>query len=288
MSQPAAPERTGRESTADESSSSGQADEATDESGDDAVAASGAPVESTGPDTAAAARSAAENADEYTFDDLAVVMGTYNEEAAIASVLEDIDRVTDGRASVVCVDGSDDRTPEIAREHGARVIEQEPQGYGVAVHAALEAADRPVVVTTDCDDTYPMEQLPEFLDAINDGYDVVSGDRITPGADAMPMFNRQGNRAFALLASALMVERVHDTTTGMRAYRREVIDEITWTENTGLSAELLIRPLMRDYDVLEVPIDYDERAGETKLDPLAGGAAIAKSILRVGIEERLR
>jgi hypothetical protein len=74
----------------------------------------------------------------------------------------------------------------------------------------------------------------------------------------------------------------------MRAYRREVIDEITWTENTGLSAELLIRPLMRDYDVLEVPIDYDERAGETKLDPLAGGAAIAKSILRVGIEERLR
>ena len=288
MSQPAAPERTGRESTADESSSSGQADEATDESGDDAVAASGAPVESTGPDTAAAARSAAENADEYTFDDLAVVMGTYNEEAAIASVLEDIDRVTDGRASVVCVDGSDDRTPEIAREHGARVIEQEPQGYGVAVHAALEAADRPVVVTTDCDDTYPMEQLPEFLDAINDGYDVVSGDRITPGADAMPAFNRQGNRAFALLASALMVERVHDTTTGMRAYRREVIDEITWTENTGLSAELLIRPLMRDYDVLEVPIDYAERAGETKLDPLAGGAAIAKSILRVGIEERLR
>jgi len=288
MSQPAAPERTGRESTADESSSSGQADEATDESGDDAVAASRAPAESTGPDTAGAVGSAAENADEYTFDDLAVVMGTYNEEAAIASVLEDIDRVTDGRASVVCVDGSDDRTPEIAREHGARVIEQEPQGYGVAVHAALEAADRPVVVTTDCDDTYPMEQLPEFLDAINDGYDVVSGDRITPGADAMPAFNRQGNRAFALLASALMVERVHDTTTGMRAYRREVIDEITWTENTGLSAELLIRPLMRDYDVLEVPIDYDERAGETKLDPLAGGAAIAKSILRVGIEERLR
>ncbi|WP_436910608.1 dolichyl-phosphate hexose transferase [Halosimplex marinum] len=225
---------------------------------------------------------------EFTFDDVTVVMGTYNEEAAIGAVLEDVDRVTDGRANVVCVDGSDDRTPEIAREHGARVIEQEPQGYGVAVRAAVLAADRPVVVTTDCDDTYPMDALPEFLELVNDGADVVSGDRITRGADPMPFLNRQGNRAFALLASALMAERVRDTTTGMRAYRREVVQDITWTENTGLSAELLIRPLMRGYDVREVPIDYDERKGETKLDPFAGGAAIAKSIVKVCLEERRR
>jgi glycosyltransferase involved in cell wall biosynthesis len=224
---------------------------------------------------------------EYTFDDVAVVMGTYNEEAAIGTVLEDIERVTDGRASVVCVDGSDDRTPEIAREHGARVVEQEPQGYGVAVRAALLAADRPVVVTTDCDDTYPMEDLPTFLDAINDGADVVSGDRISRGAEAMPALNRVGNRAFALLASGLLGRRVRDTTTGMRAYRRDVVESITWTENTGLSAELLMRPVARGYDVREVDIPYGDRRGETKLDPFRGGAAIGASILRVGLEERL-
>ena len=226
--------------------------------------------------------------DDYTFDDVAVVMGTYNEQAAIGTVLDDIDRVTEGQAEVVCVDGSDDRTPEVAREKGAQVIEQEPQGYGVAVREAILTPDRPVIVTTDCDDTYPMEQLPEFLAGINDGYDVVSGDRITPGAAAMPALNRVGNQAFALLASLLMGARVHDTTTGMRAYRRELIQEIEWTENTGLSAELLMRPLMRGYDVAELPIDYRERAGETKLDPFAGGAAIAKSIVRVGIEEHVR
>jgi len=222
----------------------------------------------------------------YEFDDVSVVMGTYNEEAAIGSVLEDIETVTDGKAEVVCVDGSSDRTPEIAREHGARVIEQEPQGYGVAVERALSAADRPVIVTTDCDDTYPMEQLPEFLAAINDGADVVSGDRLSPGADTMPRFNRLGNHAFAVIASLLMLERVHDTTTGMRAYRSEVIESIEWTENTGLSAELLIRPLMRGYDVREVPIEYRERAGETTLDPVSGGAAIAKSICKVCLQER--
>ncbi|MDS0221547.1 glycosyltransferase family 2 protein [Haloarcula sp. S1AR25-5A] len=224
----------------------------------------------------------------FTFDDLAVVMGTYNEEEAIGTVLDDIETVTDGRAEVVCVDGSSDRTPEIAREHGATVIEQEPQGYGVAVREAVLTPDRPVVVTTDCDDTYPMERLPDFLDEINDGADVVSGDRLYYGAEQMPAMNKLGNELFALLASALMGKRVHDTTTGMRAYRREVLQKIRWTENTGLSAELLMRPLMRGYDVRERPIEYDERKGETKLDPFSGGAAIAKSIVRVALEERFR
>ncbi|WP_276271823.1 dolichyl-phosphate hexose transferase [Haloarcula litorea] len=225
---------------------------------------------------------------EYTFDDVAVVMGTYNEEAAIGSVLSDIDDVTDGRAEVVCVDGSSDRTPEIAREHGATVVEQEPQGYGVAVREAILTPDRPVVVTTDCDDTYPMERLPDFLAEINDGADVVSGDRLYYGAEEMPGMNKLGNELFALLASVLMGERAHDTTTGMRAYRRSVVQKIDWTENTGLSAELLIRPLMRGYDVRERPIPYDERKGETKLDPFSGGAAIAKSIAKVALEERVR
>jgi hypothetical protein len=85
-----------------------------------------------------------------------------------------------------------------------------------------------------------------------------------------------------------MGRRVHDTTTGMRAYRRELVRKVEWTENTGLSAELLIRPLMRGYDVRELPIEYRERKGETKLDPLQGGAAIAKSILKVCLEERVR
>ncbi|WP_135302848.1 dolichyl-phosphate hexose transferase [Haloarcula amylovorans] len=226
--------------------------------------------------------------DEFTFDDLAVVMGTYNEADAIGTVLSDIADVTDGRAEVVCVDGSSDRTPDIAREHGATVVEQEPQGYGVAVREAVLTPDRPIVVTTDCDDTYPMERLPDFLAEINDGADVVSGDRLYYGADEMPGMNKLGNELFALLASVLMGRRVHDTTTGMRAYRREVVQKIEWTENTGLSAELLMRPLMREYDVRERPIEYDERKGETKLDPFSGGAAIAKSIVCVALQERFR
>jgi len=224
----------------------------------------------------------------YTFDDVSVVMGTYNETAAVESVLSAIDAATGGRAAVICVDGSTDATPAIAREHGARVVRQRPQGYGVALLEGLRAADRPVVVTTDCDGTYPMDRLPDLLALVNDGYDVVSGDRLARGADAMPALNRLGNRGFALLAGLLLGHRLGDVTTGMRAYRRRVIEDVDWTENTGLSAELLLRPLARGYAVRELPIEYDDRLGETTLDPLAGGLAIGASVVRVCLAERLR
>ncbi|GAB7012757.1 dolichyl-phosphate hexose transferase [Halolamina salina] len=225
---------------------------------------------------------------EYTLGDVSVVMGSYNEAEAIGPVLEDIDEATDGQAEVVVVDSSSDGTAEIARDHGATVIEQEPQGYGYAVCKALLSATNPVRITTDCDGTYPMERIPDFLDLINEGYDVVSGDRLYHGADTMPTLNRFGNYAFAGLSSVLSGEYLHDVTTGMRAYHEDVIEEITWTENTGLSAELLIRPAMRGYEIREEPIAYDERLGETKLDPFSGGAEIAGSILRVCAEERKR
>lgn len=236
--------------------------------------------------TVTAANLEVDDRDDFTLEDLSVVMGTYNEAAAIGSVLADIRSVTSDDAQIVCVDGSDDRTPEIATAHGAHVIRQDPQGYGIALERALRAADRPVIVTTDCDDTYPMSAIPDFLAAINDGADVVSGDRLSSGATAMPRLNRLGNRAFALLTSALVGTRVQDVTTGMRAYRREVIEDIEWTENTGLSAELLIRPILRGYDVRERPIEYSERAGDTTLNPVTGGAAIGKSIVSVSVSER--
>ena len=225
---------------------------------------------------------------DYGLDDVSVVMGSYNEAEAIGPVLTDIEEATDGEAEVVVVDGSSDGTADIARDHGATVIEQEPQGYGYAVCAALLAATNPVRITTDCDGTYPMERIPDFLEYVNEGYDVVSGDRLYHGAETMPTMNRFGNYAFAGLASVLGGDHMHDVTTGMRAYHEDVIEDITWTENTGLSAELLIRPVMRGYDVREEPIAYDERLGETKLDPFSGGAEIGGSILRVCAQERKR
>lgn len=217
------------------------------------------------------------------YKNVSVVMGTRNEEEAIEKVLCDIKNITDNFAEIIVVDSSNDRTPKIARMLGATVIIQEPRGYGEAVKLALMSATRDIIITTDCDDTYPMEDIPKFVRLINEGYDVVSGSRLGKKADNMPIFNRFGNWLFASMTYIFYGINVTDVTTGMRAYRREVIHNINWTENVGLSAELLFRPALKKYKIIEIPIDYRERLGETKLDPITGGLGIFKSIMKYAI-----
>src|SRR5437899_1183318 len=75
-------------------------------------------------------------------------------------VIGDIKTAVPG-AEVLVVDSSSDRTAEIAGELGARVIKQfPPKGYGVAMDTALRSASGKVVVTLDCDDTYPADMIP--------------------------------------------------------------------------------------------------------------------------------
>lgn len=223
------------------------------------------------------------NNNKTDYSKVSLVMASRNEEKAIEKVIRDIKNVTNSQAEIVVVDGSEDRTPEIASMLGARVIRQEPKGYGVAVKLALTSATRDIIITTDCDDTYPMEQIPTFIKLINEGYDVVSGSRLSKTIKTMPLFNRFGNWFFAFVTSIFYGIKVTDVTTGMRAYRREVIHSINWTENVGLSAELLFRPALKKYKIIEVPIDYRERLGETKLNPITGGMGIFKSILKYAI-----
>ncbi|MFH1470251.1 MAG: glycosyltransferase family 2 protein, partial [Candidatus Micrarchaeota archaeon] len=198
----------------------------------------------------------------------------------IEKVITDIQKATLGQAEIVVVDGSKDRTPVIAKKLGARVIRQEPKGYGVAVKAALLAATKPIIVTVDCDGTYPASQIPELVSLVREGYDIVSGSRLRGGVKNMTLLNAFGNRMFALIGSLLYGIWITDVTTGMRAYKREVIQNINWTENTGLSAELILRPALKGYRIREVPIHYEPRLGDTKLNPFTGGARIFKSIIK--------
>src|SRR3954462_6210815 len=82
-------------------------------------------------------------------------------------------------AEVLLVDSSTDRTAEVAESLGARVIKQFPPiGYGPAMDTALRSGKGDVVVTLDCDDTYPTEEIPRLRDMVLvDGWDVVDGNR---------------------------------------------------------------------------------------------------------------
>jgi glycosyltransferase involved in cell wall biosynthesis len=215
--------------------------------------------------------------DEY--HDTAVVMITRNEEGAIEKVVKDTIHYAPG-AIVVVVDGSSDRTPEIARRCGALVIKEPGGGPGPALHTALFATERSIVVTMDADDTDPAAVVPTLVSLVRAGFDVAGTTRISRGRPAtMPLPNFLANRAFNILASALYRRTVLDVHSGMRAYRAEVLRAEEWNAtDLAYTVELLLRPVRRGYSVVEVPISYSDRIGASTLTPLSGTRATFKRI----------
>src|SRR5688572_9935885 len=137
-------------------------------------------------------------------------MITMNEEGAVAKVVAEIRGVVPD-AEILLVDSSRDRTPDIATELGCRVIRQfPPQGYGPAMNRAVREAEGDVVVTLDCDDTYPIDVIPRLLDLVQQGYDLVNTTRVHRRPKAMPFANFLANRAFAMVARILHGIRTTD------------------------------------------------------------------------------
>ena len=195
-----------------------------------------------------------------------VSMITLNEERAVAKVVGDIRRVVPD-AEIFLVDSSRDRTAEIAEQLGCRVFKQfPPKGYGPAMDRAVRDASGDVVVTLDCDDTYPVDTIPRLVAMIQDGWDLVNTTRVANRPKAMPLANFVANRAFALSARLLHGIKTTDVHSGMRAYRKSMIDAVQWNANgPALPVDMLVVPYRMGYRVTEVPIEYRERIGETTL-----------------------
>lgn len=197
-------------------------------------------------------------------------MITKNEARAIGKVVNDI-KATVPKAEIVIVDSSSDRTAEIAQSLGVRVVRQfPPRGYGPAMDAALRMSDRAVVVTMDCDDTYPVEFIEPMARLIlEEGFDLVDGSRLHGKPAAMPWINFLANWMCALLASALFFRRLRDLHSGMRAYRRTLIDRLRYSpDGAALPVELLLRTIRDGYKVKVITIPYRPRIGESTMRPL--------------------
>jgi glycosyltransferase involved in cell wall biosynthesis len=216
------------------------------------------------------------------FDDVAIVMITMDEEDSIARVIGDLRRDVPG-ATITIVDSSSDRTPEIAREQGVEVVRQfPPRGYGPAMTRALGHPDRPIVVTLDCDGTYPTERVAELVEMARHGCDVAGTTRLAGGRPhAMPWSHYVANRMFNLAACALFARPVRDVHSGMRAYRHETIHRFAWLADApALPVELLLLPIRAGLVVREIPIAYGERVGESTLDRLSSTAWTLRRIVR--------
>jgi hypothetical protein len=212
---------------------------------------------------------------------LTVGMISMNEAGAVGGCIDDI-RARRPDAEILLVDSSKDETPQIAESKGARVLRQfPPRGYGPAMTRLLYSATTDVIVTMDCDGTYPADRIDELHRRIEHGADLVNASRTHARPKAMPLANYVANRAFATAAGLTHHFPTTDVHSGMRAYRTSMLRG-TYVEEKGaaLPVEILIVPVRHGYRVEEVDIDYFERIGATTLHRWDSTKWTFKRILR--------
>ena len=210
---------------------------------------------------------------------VSVVIPALNEaESIVACVRRSIDTMGDHgiRGEVIVADnGSTDGTPELAREAGARVINEQRKGYGSAYLAGFASARGKYIVMGDADETYDFSEIARFIEPLEDGADFVMGSRlrgkIHPGA--MPWLHRYvGNPVLTGVLNLFFKTGVSDAHCGMRAFRRELLPRLD-LRTTGMefASEQVIRSSKLGLDIREIPIEYHPRTGESKLSSFSDG-----------------
>jgi glycosyltransferase involved in cell wall biosynthesis len=184
-------------------------------------------------------------------------------------------RKMDVRGEVVVADnGSEDDSAALAERAGAHVVVEPRRGYGSAYLAGFAASSGRYIVMADADLTYDFNDIPRFVAALEEGAEMVIGDRmdnIQPGA--MPWLHRYvGNPILTGLLNLFFRTGVKDAHCGMRAVRRDVLPRLD-LRTTGMefASEMVIRASKEELTIAEFPIEYHPRGGESKLSSFRDG-----------------
>ena len=223
---------------------------------------------------------------------LSIIIPAYNEEEAIGNTLraalKALPRVKeqtrlDEVELIVVSDGSSDRTADIVREFkDVRLIAYEKnRGYGAAIKTGFAAAKGDYLSFMDADGTCD----PEFFSRLVTGMketdaNIALGSRLHRDSK-MPLVRRVGNALYALLLSIMSGSRVHDSASGMRVIRRECLEWVSLLPD-GLHftpAMSSVAAFDAEVKILEVPMPYYEREGESKLRVVKDGFRFLKAIV---------
>jgi dolichol-phosphate mannosyltransferase len=218
------------------------------------------------------------------YADVCVLVPTYNEAETIGEVVDDFR--DEGFEDVLVIDGeSTDGTPEIASEHGARVVTQSGDGKGQAVREAVEEhIDNEYVLMLDGDATYRTADAEAMLAPLDDGYEHVIGNRFADMREgAMTRLNKLGNRIINRAFATIHGEDYGDILSGYRAFTRESFERMTLrSEGFGIETEMAVECIKRNVRTAVVPITYLPRpsGSNTNLHPLRDGGIIFLELYR--------
>ena len=221
---------------------------------------------------------------------LSVIIPAYNEEKGIAeiacrvlSVAPDLKKAGVDQLELVIVDdGSRDRTAEVVSQiPGVNLIcHPRNKGYGAALKTGFSKSSGQLIGFLDADGTYPPEYFPHLCRAAMSGLDLVIGSRMAGEESKMPLTRRVGNLFFATLLTLLSRQKVTDSASGMRVFKREILEHIyPLPDGLNLTPVMSTRALHEGVTIGEVPIPYSERVGRSKLSVLRDGRIFLQSML---------
>ncbi len=222
---------------------------------------------------------------------LSVVIPALNEEDGIQEVMGRVLAAAPGLHDVgfgqleliVVDDGSTDRTPElVAGTPGVRLIRHPVNGgYGAALKTGFAAASSEWIGFLDADGTYPPEYFPQLCQAaLAQDVDIVIGSRMAGADSQMPLVRRIGNIVFANLVSLISNQRITDSASGMRIFKKSVLPRIyPLPDGLNLTPVMSTRALHERLRMVEVPIPYSERRGRSKLSVMRDGMVFGQSIV---------
>jgi glycosyltransferase involved in cell wall biosynthesis len=193
--------------------------------------------------------------------DVSVVMPCLNESLTLGTCINKaqttIDRLGVRGEIIVADNGSTDGSQALAESLGARVVPIKTRGYGSALRGGIAAARGKYVIMGDSDDSYDFTQLEDFLTKLDQGNELVMGNRfmgeIKPGA--MPFLHRfVGNPVLSWIGRVFFGCPVGDFQCGLRGFRKDSIDRLE-LQTTGMefSTEMVVKATLFKLRIVEIP-----------------------------------
>lgn len=227
--------------------------------------------------------------------DVSIVMPCLNEEEAIKGCIVEARTALAAlgfSGEIVVVDnGSTDRSVEVARSAGARVVHEPNRGYGNACRRGLREARGRFVVMGDSDGTYDFSALAHFVLPLLNGAEMVMGDRLnsTMEPGAMPWLHRYvGNPFLTKTMNVLFGSDIADSHCGLRSIKKETLGGLTLTSpGMEFASEFLIEAVQHGVKLDQVPIRYRRRyGGQPKLRTFRDGLRHLRLLLLRAREAR--
>ena len=209
----------------------------------------------------------------------------YNEEKNIAGIITKLKRYTND--IIVCDDGSNDLTREIAEGLGATVISHETnKGYGAAIKSLFLKAKElktEVLVTFDADGQHRIEDIPIVSQPImNNEAELIIGSRfLDTESEDMPNYRKVGIKIITKVTNLSIKKDLTDSQSGFRAYSMRALQNITPSDDgMGVSTEILIKANNTGLKIGEVPIKVSYSGNTSTHDPVSHGTSVILSTIK--------